>query len=98
MSGEKTGGMWAGKDDFFASMAEGVKALNAAGPGPHTDDVGGLKNLLAASVVATAKQDDTFGHSPEWVLQVDSLKMVILAAYNMGRERQDKQCQQICTK
>jgi hypothetical protein len=89
MADEKTGGMWADKDDFFASMEAGIKVLeeSGVGPGPHADDVGGLKNLLAASVVATAKHDDTFGHSPEWVLQVDSLKMAILAAYNMGRAR-----------
>jgi hypothetical protein len=74
-------------DDFHASLDEGMKII--MGPltkiSPLEIDLPDMKKLMAVYLTATVPLDPKVIEDPDFQHRIDAVRMVLLAAYNMGR-------------
>lgn len=80
--------LFSSNEDFFASMDEGMKLVSMPQAPPHKDDLGDLKSLLAVFITATIQMDPQAMADPELNTKLAGVRMALLAAYNLGRQRE----------
>lgn len=83
--------LWQNPEEFYKSLGEGVKLIAEAGPlsvDPADDDKSTLKNLMAAHItgVLDFKTSEKL-KEPELSEKLLVVRMTMVAAYNLGRER-----------
>lgn len=78
------------KEDFMAAVDRGVAMVTAELPAPHESHQQDLKALLAVFITATISMDpdsmNSSMNSPEFDVKLSSVRMALLAAYNLGKQ------------
>lgn len=80
--------LWQNPDEFYKSLDSGIKLISKTGPlsvDPADADKPTLKSLIAAYVTGVFDPEKLM--DPELSQKLLVVRMTMLAAYNLGRER-----------
>ena len=86
--------LWQNPEDFRKSLDAGVRLLQETGPlsvDPADDDKPTLKSLLATTYMTGVFDPEKLA-DPELSQKTLVIRMTMLAAYNLGRERGLNSC------
>lgn len=83
--------LWNSSDEFFESLNDGMALLQNIdlGVAPDQADLEPLKSLLATYMTGVFDPDKLKnGPDPEMKEKIMVIRMTMLAAYNLGRQRE----------
>jgi hypothetical protein len=88
--------LWPKSEDFFKDLDEGIKLVAespTAGTPTAAGDLSVMRQLYAVFVASTIKMDPESVNDPDTDAKLASVRMALLAAYNLGRQRERQENQ-----